>query len=75
MAAVPESAAPFEGMSTLVVGSGLLTVILTPELNALPVELNASDTSAYGPFETVVVFQLVNHPYAVSVAVPTILPE
>ena len=38
----PDSVAPFEGMSTLVVG-GLLTVILTPELNALPPASKASD--------------------------------
>ena len=31
----PDSVAPLEGSRTLVVG-GLLTVILTPELNALP---------------------------------------
>ena len=40
----------------------LWTVILTPELNALPPELKASDNRAYEPLGTVVVFQLHNHP-------------
>ena len=57
----PDSVAPFEGMRTLVVG-GFLTVILTPELKALPPELKASDNRAYEPLGTVVVFQLHNHP-------------
>ena len=39
-----------------------LTVILTPELKALPTELKASDTKAYEALGTVVVFQLENHP-------------
>jgi hypothetical protein len=39
-----------------------LTVMLTPELNALPVELKASDTKEYEPLGTVVVFQLHTHP-------------
>ena len=39
-----------------------LTVMLTPELNVLPAELKASDTRAYEPLGTVVVFQLHNHP-------------
>jgi hypothetical protein len=38
-----ESVAPLEGKRTLVVG-GLLTVILTPELKALPPAPEASDT-------------------------------
>ena len=41
---------------------GLLTVTLTPELYALPAELNASDAKRYVPLGTVVVFQLHNHP-------------
>jgi hypothetical protein len=70
----PDSVAPFEGMMTLVVG-GLLTVIPTPELNALPPELKASDKRAYEPLGTVVVFQLHNHPYWVGVAVQSTGPE
>ena len=59
----PDSAAPLEGMRTLVVGGGMLfTMMLTPELNALPPELKASDTNTYEPLGTVVVFQLHNHP-------------
>jgi hypothetical protein len=57
----PDSVALFEGMRTLVVG-GLLTVMLTPELNALPAELKASDTKTYEPLGTVVEFQSHNHP-------------
>ena len=40
----PDNVAPFEGERTLVVGGELLTVILTPELKALPPEPKASDT-------------------------------
>jgi hypothetical protein len=39
-----------------------LTVMLTPELYALPAELKASDTKVYEPLGTVVVFQAHNHP-------------
>jgi hypothetical protein len=52
-----------------------LTVRLTPELNALPLELKASDKRAYEPLGTVVVFQLHNHPYWVGVAVQSTGPE
>ena len=59
---MPDSVAPFEGMRMLVVGGGLLTVMLTPELNALPPAPKASDTKMYEPLGTVVVFQPHNHP-------------
>ena len=39
-----------------------VTVMFTPELKALPVELKASDKSTYEPFATDVVFQLKSHP-------------
>ena len=44
------------------VGGGLFTVTLTPELNVLPPAPKASDTRAYEPLGTVVVFQLHTHP-------------
>ena len=46
-----------------------LTVMLTPELNSFPAELEASDTRTYELSGTVVVFQAHNHPYSVAVAV------
>ena len=39
-----------------------VTVMLTPGLKALPVELKASERSVYEPLGTVVVFQLKSHP-------------
>jgi hypothetical protein len=58
----PDSVVPVEGMSTLVVGVGLLTVMLTAELYALPAELKASDDKTYEPLGTFVVFQLHKYP-------------
>ena len=58
----PDSVAPFEGMRTLVVGGGLSTVILTPELNVVPPAPMASDNKVYEPLGTVAVFQLHTHP-------------
>ena len=42
--------------------AGLLTVTLTPGLNALPVEFKASDTKTYEPLGIVAVFQLHSQP-------------
>jgi hypothetical protein len=51
--------------------SQFLTVILTPELKALPPGPKASDTKVYEVLGTVVVSQKHNHPYWVRLAVQT----